>query len=605
MIVIGIGGLHNAIGVKRELWPGLSERDYNATQGRDAAAALVVDGEVVAAAAEERFSRKKHDGDFPVSAVEYCLQQAGVRPDEVDEVAHCFRYERVRAAYSRSDKNRAWYGNVLSREALIDAIQSHVPELARTADIHCVDHHLAHAASTFYACGWNRALVMVTDWMGEAESLTLWRGENGRLEKLHAIGPRHSLGALYSLVTFHLGFFNHDEYKVMGLAPYGDPARFREVFADLVQLLDDGSVRIHCLGRYATDLDHQTHRPVLDALVEALGPQRARDEPLEQVHRDISAALQERLAQALLHVASFWARATGMRSLALAGGVALNCSATGYLRRSGVFEDIFVQPASSDDGAALGAALHRASVHGKAPRGRMPVPYLGPAHSQADRALALQCRAGVIDVQTLPDEDAVCAEAARRLARGEVIAWYHDRMEFGPRALGNRSILADPRRPDIRDRVNKAVKKREAFRPFAPAVTLEAAHEIFDVEPGQEFPYMTEAAMVRPAYVLKLPGTTHVDGSARLQTVSRETNPRFHRLLTAFEDLSGIPALLNTSFNVNEQPIVNTPLEAIDTLLMTEIDALFLENDLVTSTERSLHRAAAGLIEAPRSEAML
>lgn len=584
MIVLGIGGLHNAIQVKRELWPHLSEREYSATQGREAAAALVIDGEVVAAAAEERFSRVKHDGDFPQRAIEYCLREAGIAPEQVDEVAHCYNYERARIGFSRTDLSQTLYRRVFSREALLEVMAARAPALLAAAEVHCINHHLAHAASAYFACGRESALVLVTDWMGEAESLTVWRGENGRLAPLHATSTKHSLGALYTLVTFHLGFSNHDEYKVMGLAPYGDPDRYRATFRELLRINPDGLIEIPLLGLCTSELDHQTYRPVLDALAQYLGPARLPGEPLDQVHMDVAAALQDRLGEALLHVASHWADQTGLEHLAMAGGVALNCSATGRLRRSGRFADIFVQPAASDDGAALGAALHRSSLHGAMPVSRFPPPYLGPGFQPGDCAAALARRQSDIAVTSFADDAAACAEAARRIAQGQVIAWYHGRMEFGPRALGNRSILADPRRPDIRDRVNRAVKKREGFRPFAPAVAAEDVHRVFEVEAGQAFPYMTEAALTRADHADQLPGITHVDGTARLQTVAAADNPRFHRLLKAFEEISGIPVLLNTSFNVNHQPVVNTPLEAIDTLLMTDIDALFLGNELVMPT---------------------
>src|SRR5262249_30943061 len=313
-----------------------------------------------------------------------------------------------------------------------------------------------------------------------------------------------------------------------------------------------------------------------------LGPRRRGDEDVTAYHRDLAAALQEWLETAMLHICGHFQRQTGIRRLALAGGVALNCTTNGKLMRSGIFDEIYVQPASGDDGAALGGALQWAASHDRVCNRRMPAPFLGPAATQDQVNAALTEHGPRIDVKRFENARQTCAEAAEWIARGRVIAWHRGRMEFGPRALGNRSILADPGHPEMRDRINAMVKKREAFRPFAPAVSAEQAHAWFDIEEGTQLPYMIMIVNVREQHRAALPAITHVNGTARVQTVSAKDNPDFHSLLKAVGKTTGREMVLNTSFNVKGQPIVNTATEAIETFLGTGIQGLFLENHLVT-----------------------
>jgi len=383
-------------------------------------------------------------------------------------------------------------------------------------------------------------------------------------------------------VTLHLGFdFNADEYKIMGLAPYGDARRFRSFFAEAITFGPDGGIRIPLLRMNRTREEREHYRASRACLSEHLGTPRDPREEITDLHRDIAAALQERLDRTLLHLCGHFAAGTGLRRLALAGGVALNCTANGRLLCSGTFDDIYVQPAAGDDGSALGAALYRAAGAGEVRNERLPVPFLGPGYSERaiDDALAEhRDRVAVVRFDTLSE---ACDEAARLIADGRVVAWYRGRMEFGPRALGHRSILADPGHPDMRDRINAMVKMREAFRPFAPAVSLEEVHRWFEVSPGTELPFMIMTVDVRQEFRHALPAITHVNGSARVQTVSKRDNPEFHELLRAVGRATGREMVLNTSFNVKGQPIVNTPREALDTFLGTGIEFLFLENRLV------------------------
>ena len=582
MRILGISGLANAVAFKKANWPGLDEREYRISQGHDAAAALVVDGEIRAAAAEERFSLEKHTGAFPSGAIGYCLSAAGIAIEEVDEIAHAFDYAPYEQLYSLDPATARAYAKVFSKAALLESVQRCLPGFP-AARVHQAGHHLAHAASAYFTSGWKDCLVIVIDAMGESQSVTAYHGRDGKLEKLREISANDSIGILYSLVTLHLGFdFNADEYKIMGLAPYGDPARFRGFFERAVELKPNGTIRIPLLRLNRTRNDNENYLVTRRYLSEALLPERKPEDEITDVHRDVAAALQECLNRVIQHICGYFGSSTGLRRLALAGGVALNCTANGQLMRSGCFDEIYVQPAAGDDGAALGAALYRASLSGEVQNRRMLVPFLGPDYTPSCIDGVLRGFEDRIRITSFRNLDAACCEAAKLIAEGRVLAWYRGRMEFGPRALGNRSILADPGHPEMRDRINAMVKKREAFRPFAPAVSIEQVHRWFDVPPMTELPYMIATVHVRNEHRAQLPAITHVDGTARVQTVSAEGNPDFHRLLRAVGDTTGREMLLNTSFNVKGQPMVNTPREALTTFLGTGIDYLFVENTLIS-----------------------
>jgi len=581
MRIIGISGLENAVRFKRAYWPGLDSREYRISQGHDSAAALVVDGEIVAAAAEERFSLQKHTGDFPVNAVGYCLSAAGLSIDDIDEIAHCFDYSAYEQLYSLDPITQELYREVFSKNALLSQVKRAFPSFP-VERVHQVNHHLAHAASAYLTSGWEDCLTVVIDAMGEVQSVTVYDANAGKFEKLREVSANDSIGILYSLVTLHMGFdFNSDEYKIMGLAPYGNPERFRHFFNEVVELRSNGSIRIPILHSNRSREERENYLVTRNYLSVNLIPERRPDEEITDSHRDVAAALQQCLNRTILHICKHFGETTGLRRLAMAGGVALNCTANGALMRSGAFDEIYIQPAAGDDGAALGAALHRAAISGNVSNRRMPVPFLGPRHSMECIEAALPEFAGLIHVTRFDSLDDACSEAARLIAKGRVLAWYRGRMEFGPRALGNRSILADPAHPEMRDRINAMVKKREAFRPFAPAVSLEQVHVWFDVPSGTNLPYMIATVNVREEHRGALPAITHVDGSARVQTVSASNNLDFYVLLKAVGKATGREMVLNTSFNVKGQAIVNTPREAIATFLGTGIEYLFLENVLI------------------------
>ena len=582
MKVIGISGLENAMPFKKAHWQNLDEREYRIAHGTDAAAALVIDGRLVAAAEQERFSGKKHTGDFPIDAIHYCLKEAGISIDEVDEIAHGFDYAPYRGIYSADETSKELYEKVFSRDALVDQVRRDLPGFPLDK-VHQVGHHLAHAASAAYTSGWDECLIVVNDAMGEMESLSVYDFHDGQFEKIRTVAANDSIGILYSLVTLHLGFdFNSDEYKIMGLAPYGDPSHYRTFFQEAVELCPDGSIRIPMLKLNRTREEREHYTATRAYLDQHLIPRRAPDQSVNSNHEDVAAALQECLERVVMHVCEHLGEETGLRRLALAGGVSLNCTANGKLTRSHLFDEVYVQPVAGDDGVALGAALYRTSLAQKIRNQRFPAPLFGPHYTDADVEAALQRFSGKVQWKRYATTGETCAAAARLIADGRVIAWSRGRMEYGPRALGNRSILADPGHPEMRDRINAMVKKREAFRPFAPACAAEEAHRWFDVAPGAEFPYMISIVNVRPEMRNLLPAITHVNGSARLQTVSGSDNPDFHALLVEVGKTTGRQMVLNTSFNVKGQPIVNTPEEAIATFLGTGIEYLFVENFHVT-----------------------
>jgi carbamoyltransferase len=584
MRILGYSGLDGAVQFKRRRLPSLADREYRIVQGLDSAAAFVRDGRVEFAAAEERFSREKTTGDFPVHAMRHALHHAGLEAGDLDAVAHGFDYRDARPLFQQDEYSAAVYDAVHAPERQLALLERHFPGVDWPSRFVPVAHHLAHAASAFYQSGFPESLIVVSDAMGETQSATVLTGSPSGLTTLGEIPARHSLGVLYSVFTLYLGFqFNMDEYKVMGLAPYGDPRRYFAQIMAMTQLEPGGSYLVPILAEDRTPEERHAHLGVRRALAERFGPPRVPESAIERRHMDIAAALQAVLQTCELHVLRHYREVTGLRTLCLAGGVALNCTANGVVKRSRLFRDIFVQPAAGDDGTALGAALfvqHQrepATPHYDGP------PLWGPAFDTAAVARAVSdhecCR-----VERYVDFDDLARASAERLAAGQILGWFQGRMEFGPRALGSRSILADPRGADMRERLNRVVKQRESFRPFAPAVVADAAAEYFEIERGDErlYAHMLFVMPVREPYREQLPAVTHVDGTARLQTVTREHDPRFWTVLAEFGRVTGIPVLLNTSFNVRGQPIVCTPTEAVDTFLAANLDALAIDDFLVT-----------------------
>jgi carbamoyltransferase len=555
---------------------------------RDAAAALVQDGHILAAAEEERFVRIKHVTALPMQAIGYCLQEAGVRLAEVDGIAVPWKYWVLgrRAALAVGAMVRSPTLFRVKGQRSLERLGHEWAELAflipklrrqfgpgRYRPVY-LNHHLCHAASSFLVSPFERAAILVVDGASEAHTAMLAAGEGSAIKVLKRIALPHSLGQFYAAITAYLGFRpDQDEYIVMGLAAYGEP-RFADLLRkQVLRLLPDGAFH---LNTRLFDFHLAQVGIFLPELLRLLGPNRRPGEELTQRHRDVAASAQLVLEETLLHLARYLQRLTGDENLCLAGGVAYNCVANSRLRHELEYRQVFVQPAAGDAGTALGAALWLANRRGGLPgREVMRDVYLGPQFSEEEcrRALA---RVG-LPYEAFP-EDALCDRVATELARGRLVFWFQGRMEWGPRALGNRSLLADPRREDMRELINAKVKFREPFRPFAPAVLEERAAEYFDAPSPS--PFMLFTVAVLPSAKGMIPAVVHVDGTSRIQTVDRETNPQFRKLLQAFDRKTGVPVLLNTSFNVNE-PIVCSPDEAVRCFLRTEVDWLVFGNLLV------------------------
>lgn len=583
MRVLGVSGLPDGVPFKRRELPGLAEREYRIVQGLDSAAAIVTDDGVVAAAAEERFTGVKTTGALPVNAIEFGLREAGLTFDDLDAVAHGFHYEP-----SPMDAANPYYQRrfeeVYAPEAMKQRLRWRYPDADWDRLFVPVRHHVAHAASAYHLSGFDRALVMVADGMGETASMTVMTGDGPHLSPLTTVSAMHSLGTLYGAVTLHLGFeFNMDEYKVMGLAPYGDAERFRPIFDQLVRLRDDGTYLVPILGENRGWQEFETLAGTRRKLVELFGPAREPGAPMTQDHMDVAAAVQKAVEFTLLHSLRHFARTTGERKLCYAGGVALNCTFNGVADRSGLFDDIFIQPAAGDDGSALGAAL---AVHTGRPFPRMDMPYWGPSYSAAECAAAVARTEG-IGVQTYDDEDKLLDDVAHLLSEHNFVGWFTGRMEFGPRALGHRSILADPREAGVRDRLNAVVKQREDFRPFAPVVREEDADRYFEIDgSAARYRHMLFITHTRAEYREPLAAVTHVDGTARVQVLRRADNPRLWRLLGRFGELTGLPVLLNTSLNLRGQPIIRDPRTALETFARSRLDRLVLEDTVVRHETR-------------------
>ena len=577
----------------------------------DSAAALVSDGKIIAAAQEERFTRKKHDAGFPTQAIRYCLAEAGLAFNAIDQVVFydkpLVKFERLLETYIATTprgfpsflaampiwlKEKLYLKTVIRRElaAIGECEKKALPSLL------FAEHHQSHAASAFFPSPFPEAAVLCMDGVGEWATTTVWHGKDNRVHPLWQIDFPHSLGLLYSAFTYFTGFkVNSGEYKLMGLAPYGVP-RYTELILDnLIDVKLDGTFRLAMeYFDYATGL-----RMTNDRFSELFrrGP-RAPESPLTQDEMDIAASIQVVTEDIVLRLAQTIHAETGLKNLCLAGGVALNCVANGRLLREGPFEELWIQPAAGDAGGALGCALATWHEYLDQPRScdtqdAMQGAYLGPAFTDAEARESLESVGAVYN--TLEGSE-LYSSVAELLAKGNVVGWFQGRMEFGPRALGARSIIGDPRNIEMQSVMNLKIKYRESFRPFAPAVLAERIADYF--EQAEDSPYMLLVANVREMLrkqvsveddqlfgidklnVLRseLPAITHIDYSARIQSVHKETNPQFHALLSAFDQLTGCGVVVNTSFNVRGEPIVCPPLDAYRCFMRTEMDSLVIGN---------------------------
>lgn len=579
----------------------------------DSAAALVVDGRIVAAAQEERFTRKKHDAGFPNHAIAYCLAAGGLTLDQVDYVAFYdkpfLKFERLLETYlAFAPKGFTSFRMAMPvwlREKLFqkDLLRKELKKIAPAFDgekLVFTEHHLSHAASAFFPSPFKNAAVLTMDGVGEWATTSLAMGEGSKLDIHKEIHFPHSLGLLYSAFTYYTGFkVNSGEYKIMGLAPYGTPRYAQTIRDNLIDVKDDGSYRLNM-----DYFDYCTGLTMTNAKFDALfgGPPRKPEQLLTQREMDLTASVQHVLEEVVIKMARAIAQETGARNLCLAGGVALNCVANGKVLRDGAFDNIWIQPASGDAGGALGAALSVSHGIGGVARSvaatgdGMAGAYLGPSYEQADIESRLTAAGAVFEVL---DDKAVIANTAQALADGKAVGWFQGRMEFGPRALGNRSILGDPRSPKMQSVLNLKVKYRESFRPFAPSVLREHVSDWFEID--SDSPYMLlvadvvkgkRRAMTAAEEALfgidklnvprsEIPAVTHVDYSARVQTVHKETNPQYHALISAFAEKTKCPVVVNTSFNVRGEPLVCSPEDAFRCFMGTEIEVLIVGNCLL------------------------
>jgi carbamoyltransferase len=553
----------------------------------DAAAAIIRDGKLVAAAQEERFTRLRHDAEFPVHAINYCLREAGVSANEVDYIGFYdkpfIKFERLLYTYLATFPKGL--GSFLKSMPVWLKDKLWIPQLIRNeldydGPILYSEHHASHAASAFLVSPFDKAAILTIDGVGEWETTTYGVGEGNDIRLMKCIHFPHSLGLLYSAFTYYLGFkVNSAEYKVMGLAPYGKPLYYDLIMEELIRPKEDGSYKMN-MKYFGYDYGLTMTNKRFDTLFG-----RSRREPestLDQFHKDVAASLQKVTDELMVRMANHLHAETAMKNLCLAGGVALNCVANSEILKRTPFEDIFIQPAAGDAGGAVGVAYHiYNSLLGNKREFVWHDAFLGPQFTEDEIREYLEG----IDVEyRVYGREELLRETACLIAEQNVVGWFQGRMEWGPRALGNRSILADARNPENRSKVNLKIKFRESFRPFAPAVLLERSSEYFDID--RPSPYMLLTAQVREDK-RQIPAVTHVDGSARLQTVARDENELFYDLLLEFERQTGCPVLINTSFNVRGEPIVCTPHDAFKCFMRTEMDFLVMGNAILDKSQMS------------------
>lgn len=561
----------------------------------DAAACIVVDGKLVAAAEEERFRRIKHWAGFPSVAIQYCLDEAGVQLNDVDHIAvnrdpNARLLQRMKFILARRPSVDAIRRRLANRSKIRD-LRTEITEAFNLTSLkpklHHVEHHRAHLASAFFVAPFEEAGVLSIDGFGDFVSAMWGVARGNRIEVLGEIGFPHSLGIFYTAMTQYLGFPHYgDEYKVMGLAPYGTP-RFMDEMRDIVHVKD---------GKFALNTDYFTHHSVgldmvwvggspaigpvySEKLIEKLGPARAPSDPMEQRHKDLAASMQAMFEEGYFALANALYEKTKIPNLCLAGGCGYNSVANGLVFERSPYREQYVQAAAGDAGGAIGAAYWVWNEELGKPRSFvMDHAYWGPQYNDAAIDAAVGARKDDLDaanctIGRVRNERELCARTAEQIAKGNVVGWFQGRMEWGPRALGNRSIVCDPRRADMKDILNHKIKRRESFRPFAPSILREAVGEWFETD--YDVPFMLQVYQVREEKRAQVPAVVHVNGSGRLQSVTEAQNARYYHLIEAFRDVTGIPIVLNTSFNENE-PVVNTPAEALDCFLRTKMDLLVM-----------------------------
>ena len=561
----------------------------------DASAAIIVDGKLVAAVEEERFRRIKHWAGFPSASIRYCLSEAGVRLDGVDHIAvnrdpNARLFQRAKfilakrpslGAIKRRLRNRAQIGSLEDDFKQAFKIESLKPKL------HHVEHHRAHLGSAFFVAPFDEAAILSVDGFGDFVSSMWGMGHGRRIDVMGEVGFPHSLGIFYTALTQYLGFPHYgDEYKVMGLAPYGKPLML-DAMRDIVRVHDDGfSLNTDYFTHHSKGLDMmwKSGSPAIGPvysprLIDKLGPARAPEDPIEDRHRNLAASMQAMFEEAFFALANHLHKKTGAKRLCIAGGCGYNSVANGLVFDRSPFREVYIQAAAGDAGGAIGAAYWVWNEVLKNERSFvMDHAYWGPEYDDEAIDSAVEPRRNELDasgctMRRIHDERELCRLTAAHIAKGSVVGWFQGRVEWGPRALGNRSIVCDPRRADMKDILNHKIKRRESFRPFAPSILRDSTGEWFETD--YDVPFMLQVYVIRQEKRAQIPAVTHVNGTGRLQTVTEAQNARYYHLIEAFRDLTGVPIVLNTSFNENE-PVVNTPSEALDCFLRTKMDLLVM-----------------------------
>jgi carbamoyltransferase len=555
-------------------------------------ACLIEDGKIIAAAAEERLTRQKRTRDFPAKAIEYCLKEADITIEDVDYVVNSWnpgiyfenfnpiysgkRRHLVEQLYSVPDHLMGFYGRPQS-----DYIYQEIVGEFGKSKVYYIPHHRAHAANGFFLSEFNTAAILTADAQGEFESTTFCRGQDNQIELLKTINYPHSLGALYSTITEYLGFRpNSDEWKVMAMASYSDHDNqyYKFMKEEIIKFLPNGEFELNL--SYFNGHMHEQPNLYTHKLTQAMGPARLREDPIESKHYRIAAALQKIAEDAAVHLLNYLYDATQEDNLVLSGGVFMNSVFNGKVLKLTPFKNVYISSSPDDSGNCFGAAYYLYNhILGK-PRARpMAHNYYGPSYSIEEVRKVVE--GSGLNFEFKEDISEVCSATARFLAEGKIVGWFQGRMEFGQRALGNRSILADPRREEMKNRVNMAVKFREKFRPFAPAILKERQQEYFEMPPHTDVCFMERVFPIKKEKQAEIPAVVHVNGTGRIQTVSRKTNPLFHSLITEFEKETGVPVVLNTSFNLNGEPIVCAPKDAIRTFYSCGLDILVMENFII------------------------
>lgn len=575
MYILGYSGLDGYINFKRTNAPNLTDIEKSIGQGMDSAAAIMKDGKIICACAEERFNGKKHTGDFPVNAIRECLRVANIGINDIDIIAHGFNYEPYSAIYELNEYSKRLYEEVLSNNAQISLFSKYF-----YADISKkytpIAHHDCHATYAYLTSAFNtKTLIVIADGLGEVDSISIYLGEGKKITKLHTYNADSSIGMMYAATTEFLGFYpNSDEYKIMGLAAFGNPKKY-EGFMNNTAIFCDGNINIKMLfpDKITTVYDRETYRHFKRFLSKNLFKERDPKDKITSEHIDLAAALQHKTNTIMLELVDYWRKQTGAKQLCISGGVALNCVTNAFIASKNIFDKIYIPPASADDGTSLGACMNILIKNGKSLSSKFcpGMPFYGPEIKYSGKSV------DGVNITKMTDKE-LNHRVGTDLINKKIVAWARGKMEFGPRALGHRSIFADPRDIKTKERLNKITKEREMFRPFAPMVKSEFVDKFFITTKSCNYKHMLINATVRDRYRDKLQAVIHIDGTSRIQTVSRDDLPDIWSLLDFMEKNTGIPVILNTSFNLKSEPIVCYEDDAIRSFIKSDIDCMVIND---------------------------